>query len=289
MGVVLHAPIQSESRQQPHPFINQCNKRRQVASLFRNSNTALVGDRGFFLTASLIPYPIEDSSRKDCTFGLNDAGRFLAREFRFVSRVYPPDTVIIHQGDRDTRAFLVESGWGRLCKDLPGGEQHLIDVVVAGDVVGLCGSRFSGSDGFSSITTLRAWVGPAAALRAFSTAAAPSACYVSDAMDRQRAVLTERLADMGQRKAAVRTAHFLLELGERLELAGAATREEFLCPLTQNDLASALGLTGIHVNRMLREAREFGLYEFHRGKVRFIDYKAAVNFAVFDPSYLIPR
>lgn len=241
------------------------------------------------MTASFIPYSIEDLPRQNCTFGLNDAGRFLAQELRFTSRVYPPDTAIVHQGDKDTRAFLVESGWGRLCKDLPGGEQHLIDVVVAGDVVGFCGSRFSGGDGFSSITTLRVWVGPAAALRTFSTAASPSACYISDAMDRQRAVLTERLADMGQRKAAVRTAHFLLELGERLELAGVAAREEFLCPLTQNDLASALGLTGIHVNRMLREAREFGLYEFHHGKVRFIDYKAAVNFAGFDAGYLLPR
>lgn len=244
---------------------------------------------GHFLTASSIPYPIEEPPRQDCTFRLNDAGRLLAQELRFTTRVYPPDTAIVHQGDKDMRAFLVESGWGRLCKHLPGGEQHLIDVVVAGDVVGLCGSRFSGGDGFSSITTLRAWVGPAVALRAFSTAASPSACYVSDAMDRQRAVLTERLADIGQRKAAVRTAHFLLELGERLELSGVASREEFLCPLTQNDLASALGLTGIHVNRMLREAREFGLYEFHRGKVKFIDYKATVNFAGFDTSYLLPR
>jgi Crp-like helix-turn-helix protein len=44
-----------------------------------------------------------------------------------------------------------------------------------------------------------------------------------------------------------------MELAERLTLVGLATETEFECPLSQFVLADALGLTSIHVNRVLRQ------------------------------------
>ena len=242
-----------------------------------------------FVTALSFPYSTRNLSRTDCTLELSDVGQSLATECKFTSRVYPPDTVITHQGDDDNRAFFIASGWARLYRDLASGERQTIDFPLTGDVIGHCGGLRGGSEGFSSITALKVWVGQATALRAFSTNGSRSAHHISDAITRQRALLTERLADIGQRNAAVRTAHFLLELGARLELSRMAARESFPCPLTQTDLAGVLGLTSIHVNRMLREARELGLYEFHHGHVRFIDYDAAASFADFNRDYLVPK
>ena len=45
----------------------------------------------------------------------------------------------------------------------------------------------------------------------------------------------------------------------RLELAGLAAVDSYSCPLSQYQLADALGITSIHVNRVLRHLRERGL------------------------------
>ena len=45
-----------------------------------------------------------------------------------------------------------------------------------------------------------------------------------------------------------------------------ATKAEFKCPLSQFVLADALGLTAIHVNRILRQLRELGLLTNAQGQ-----------------------
>jgi CRP-like cAMP-binding protein len=99
--------------------------------------------------------------------------------------------------------------------------------------------------------------------------------------------MTEHLANLGKRSAAVRMLHFFLELGERLEFALQDSRKSFACPLTQNDLADLLGLTSIYVNRMLREIRERNLLVFRHGRVEFLDYEAAVKFSGFEREYFL--
>ncbi len=85
------------------------------------------------------------------------------------------------------------------------------------------------------------------------------------------AITVEHLASIGRRTAIERTAHFFLELGSRLSLVGLADVSEFVCPLTQYDLADALGLSAIHVNRVLRELREVKLLTFQDHKVTIHD------------------
>lgn len=76
------------------------------------------------------------------------------------------------------------------------------------------------------------------------------------AASRDEAMVVEHLVSIGRRSAIERTAHFFLELHERLQLVGLATEREFICPLSQYVLADALGLSAIHVNRVLRQLRE---------------------------------
>ncbi len=96
----------------------------------------------------------------------------------------------------------------------------------------------------------------------------------------------EHLVGLGRRNADARMAHFLLELGVRLSLVGIDSREGYACPLTQYHLADALGLSAIHVNRVLRKLREDKLVTFRDGVVVFDNYEALVALADFDPAYL---
>jgi hypothetical protein len=99
-------------------------------------------------------------------------------------------------------------------------------------------------------------------------------------------LLVEHLLDLGRRDALQRVAHYLLELGARLRLVGLGSKAGYDCPISQYLLADVLGLSAVHVNRVLRQLREQGLLTFRDGKVTFDDLAGLVALAEFDPSYL---
>lgn len=109
---------------------------------------------------------------------------------------------------------------------------------------------------------------------------------ILSAASRDEAMALEHLVGIGQRDADARIAHFLLELGSRLALVGMGSKEGYDCPLTQYHLADTLGLSAVHVNRVLRQLRESGLVTFRDGLVTFHDYGGLVDLAEFDPAYL---
>lgn len=102
------------------------------------------------------------------------------------------------------------------------------------------------------------------------------------AASRDEAMIVEHLVSIGRRNALERTAHFFLELGERLRLVGLATDKDFPCPLNQYVLADALGLSAIHVNRVLRQLRERDLMTLKRGKVVMHDAIELARLAGFE-------
>jgi hypothetical protein len=106
------------------------------------------------------------------------------------------------------------------------------------------------------------------------------------AASRDEAMVVEHLVGIGRRDADARMAHFLLELGSRLALVGMGSKDGYDCPLTQYHLADTLGLSAVHVNRVLRQLRESGLVTFRDGLVTFHDYGGLVDLAEFDPAYL---
>ena len=103
------------------------------------------------------------------------------------------------------------------------------------------------------------------------------------------AMVVEHLVNIGPRSALERTAHFFMELAERLTLVGLATETEFKCPLSQFVFADALGLTAIHVNRVLRTLREMDLLTVRKGSVRIHDLNRLRKLAGFQGGYLNSR
>jgi CRP-like cAMP-binding protein len=212
--------------------------------------------------------------------------RVLISKGRFGLRHYRAGATIVAQGDDETRAFVVRDGWGCISRNLRGGERQLIEFPVAGDILDCSVTAVGHQEEFSALTDMTLWEGLSTRLRTLGESEIAVASFVTQANRRRHGTLVERLTDLAKRDAGMRIAHFLLELGARLALNGVASCKGYNCPLTQQDLADALGLTPIHANRMLRDARTLGLYEFRRGRVEFLDYAATVEFADFDTDFL---
>ena len=85
-----------------------------------------------------------------------------------------------------------------------------------------------------------------------------------------------------RRSAIERAARLFMGLAERLSVVGFTTETEFTCPLNQFVLADALGLTAIHVNRVLRQLREQDLLTLRPGSVRIHDLIRLRKLAGYD-------
>ena len=194
---------------------------------------------------------------------------------------------LVHQGQTHAVAYILAEGWVCSYKLLPDGGRQIVDFQIPGDFLGLRSVLFRTADhNIEPVTAVEASeVLQSDLLNAF--AATPRlATAVLWAASRDEAMVVEHLVGIGRRDALERTAHFMLELSARLSLVGRGTRDCFACPLTQYHLSDALGLSSVHINRVLRELRERGLLTFHKGQVNILDFEGLVELAEFDQTYL---
>ena len=102
-----------------------------------------------------------------------------------------------------------------------------------------------------------------------------------------RSLAYDHLSSVGRRSARERVAHLLLELFIRYRMRWPGHRiEEMHLPLTQEHIGDATGLTGVHVNRVLRDLRTDGIVEFHYRRLRILNPDKLVDAAGVDPTWL---
>lgn len=92
--------------------------------------------------------------------------------------------------------------------------------------------------------------------------------------------------NVGRRSAVVRLAHLLSEISIRLQAIGLADGARFELPMTQLDIADALGLTPVHVNRVVQQLRRAGLLELRKYSVFLPDLPRLKEFGDFNDLYL---
>ncbi len=97
----------------------------------------------------------------------------------------------------------------------------------------------------------------------------------------------ELVMSLGVRSAEERLSHFLCELQHRLAMVGLAGEDNtFDLPMTQSDLAEALGLSTVHVNRTVQRLRRNGLIALGGRRVTLLQPDRLAALSGFDPSYL---
>jgi CRP-like cAMP-binding protein len=102
----------------------------------------------------------------------------------------------------------------------------------------------------------------------------------------QAAVQREWVVNLGQRSATERMAHLLCEVHMRLWLVDLAEEDSCEMPLTQADLAEVMGLSAVHVNRVLQELRNTGLIVLRGRALTIPNLEALRDTAMFDAGYL---
>lgn len=218
---------------------------------------------------------------------MSDADLEVLARFHRRRRTFLAGHEMINEGQSNQTAFILAEGWACSFKILPDGGRQIVDFQIPGDFLGLRSVLFRTSDhSIEAVTRIEASEVLAADILDGFGQSPRLATAILWAASRDEAMVVEHLVNLGRRSAEERMGHFLLELGARLKLVGMGDRTGFDCPLTQYHLADALGLSAVHVNRVLRNLREEGLVTFQKGRVSFDDFDRLKDASGFDIDYL---
>jgi len=102
----------------------------------------------------------------------------------------------------------------------------------------------------------------------------------------REAIFSEWIVNVGQRMAIQRMAHLFCEAYYLHKAIGLVDGKSFLLPLTQTDLADALGISAVHVNRSLQQLRKQRLIAFGDKQLTILDLAGLKDLAGIDLTYL---
>jgi CRP-like cAMP-binding protein len=201
--------------------------------------------------------------------------------------VIKDDQDIVRMGDRPSRSCLILSGFAATYKVTAGGKRQIVSFAIAGDIPDLQSLHLKTLDtSIATISTCRVGFIPHEALRdiCLRYPRIGAAFWRETLID--AAIFREWVMNVGQREAYQRMAHVLCELLVRLRAVGLAEDHACELPITQAEFADAIGITTVHVNRVLQQMRADGLIESKGTQIKIPDWDKLKQAGEFDPAYL---
>jgi CRP-like cAMP-binding protein len=209
------------------------------------------------------------------------------RALLFIPRSFSADEDIVQIGDSPSQCCVLIEGWACRYKVTATGGRQIMAYHVAGDVPDLQSLYLETMDhsigALTPVTVafiqhrdmwelLRRYDGIARAMG-------------RDALV-EAAVSREWMVGIGRRNAHQRIAHQLCEMATKLRAVGLNEGSTYPWPVTQAEVADALGLTDVHVNRVVRDLKRDGLVKVRRGAFDLLDQDGLEALGQFDPAYL---
>ena len=202
------------------------------------------------------------------------------------TRTFKARNDLISEGDEPQTVYLILNGWACRYKTLEDGRRQILAFFLPGDLCDLHVYILDAMDhSIGSLTSVE-----------YASITPKELDRLSDDHPRvmrslwweslvSAAVQREWLVSAGQRSAYEALAHLCCELYFRMKLVGLATTEGCAFPLTQGDIADALGLTQPHVSRTIAELNGSGLATLKKRYLTVENLKGLMAAAHFNPNY----
>ena len=182
---------------------------------------------------------------------------------------------------------LILDGWACRYKQFPDGRRAIVALLLPGDIGDPFMFRRARMDhaigALTPVTVAR--ITPDQIGDAIRSRPAVEECLWREMLT-TLAMHREWIASVGRRSAIERLAHLFCELHLRLSRVGLADETTLPMPVTQPDLADALGQTSVHINRTLKEMRTSGLIALRSRRLTIRDLDGLRERGLFDPAYL---
>ena len=218
---------------------------------------------------------------------LSDADKLWLSEALGPARAIASRADLIDEGEDPQAVNVILEGWACRSRQLADGRRQIVSLLLPGDP---CDPHIFLLDemdhAISALTPLVYAQIPGVTMQQLS-ARSPTLdrAFHREALS-SAAIQREWTVSLGCRSGIERLAHLFCELRYRLAAVGLATATSCPLPLTQHDLAHALGQTSVHINRTLQELRGQGLITLRSRHLTIHDLDRLAELAHFHPAYL---
>jgi len=217
---------------------------------------------------------IKDLSSRELLRGELAVGR---RELTASFQCSPPCTLgpsqlLSTSGGLRYALCYIQSGWACQFRDFVNGRRAIVDVYLPGDVIGLDTIlRTRRFEEVLTLTSVAMEVIRGGDVLIDLMGAQPTALYIAWLLG-QRQQRSDRLLSAVQcLDARGRLATMVLDFYTRLRRRKLITGSSYNLPLTQLQIGSYLGLTVVHVNRVLRSLRDERIAQMERNCLTILD------------------
>lgn len=202
-----------------------------------------------------------------------------AAEVRSTTQTFPSRRQILHQREVSDIVPIICSGWAASSISTQNGKRQVVSFLLGGDVASInylfepCSGR--AIEAVSQVTCRKF------GRSEFQAALARHPGFgaiVGKALAAERERGDQLNLDLSRRPADSRIARFILNLSSRLERRGSATKS-FDFPIRQQQLADALGLTAVHVCKIMSRFRSAGLIALESRRLTILDRKSLQDLA----------
>jgi CRP/FNR family transcriptional regulator, anaerobic regulatory protein len=181
----------------------------------------------------------------------------------------------------DDVLYRLRAGWAYRFRDLSNGSRAIVDIHLPGDLIGLDTVLCS-----KPVTNVRCLTTAAVDIIVTEQglkgviASRAVALYLSWLAAERLERADQQLASISCLDARGRIAIMVLDFYQRLESQKLITEFSFNLPLTQNHIGSYLGVTVVHINRVIRALRHAGIVNIEKHFVTIYDLQALKDLVI---------
>jgi len=208
--------------------------------------------------------------------------RALLLSWQRPSRCHVAGSQIFGPQNRQQHPKLIVSGWA--CRELisANGKRQLLSILLPGDLIHGCANQRA-LDRVEVVAISSVQVMSISGLlreiedRPDLYAGIARGLSLMSLADEGR--FLDHMVRLGSQPALQRIASFVIELYQRCRLIDYVSACSFVMPLTQELLGNALGLSVVHVNRVMRQLKAERLIDLHGGILKIMDVPGLARLA----------
>ncbi len=207
----------------------------------------------------------------------------IVQAFKSGDRVLPAGSQLYGFGEACSELYNLLDGWVALYRLVDSGRCQILDFALPGAFLGyqpdLAGPMLHGAQCLTDVTVC---LFPRQRFVDLLAKHPELTARLATLKAEELVVAHDHLTNIACRPAPGRLANLLLELCSRVRRRHPELEPHDLeIPLTQNNIADALGLTSVYVNITLRQLREEGLLVFKSRHLRILDPERLAELADF--------
>ena len=219
------------------------------------------------------------------------------QEFRDSQYLLPASEILFQEGEIAHSLYTLFDGWMILFKILGNGKRQILRFLLPGDFfgfqvdgIGPTGGYMYGSQALME-STLCAF--PTIGLRAMIKKQPQLTIRLAEMEMHDLTLCQYHLVGTGCKNSQERIAFLILELFHRVCMQKQVDYDEatnsIIFPPTPKDIGDAVGLSSIHVHRILKEMGIKGWIHRQGRRLRILDEEALMEIGQFDPSMILMK